>query len=52
MRLVVDPWDPSYGTSVDADALADTSVDVDVDVEIPADRWEARSPSSSVTVPG
>jgi hypothetical protein len=50
MRLVVDPWDPSYGTSVDAD-LADTGITVDVDVEMPADRWEARSPSPAVTLP-
>jgi hypothetical protein len=51
MRLVVDPWDPSYGTSVDVDALADTGITVDVDVEMPADRWEPRSPSASVTLP-
>jgi hypothetical protein len=51
MRLVVDPWDPSYGTSVDTDALADTSITVDVNVEIAADRWEARSPSAAVTLP-
>jgi hypothetical protein len=51
MRLVVDPWDPSYGTSIDADALADTNIVVEVDVEMPGDRWEPRPPPASVAVP-
>jgi hypothetical protein len=51
MRLVVDPWDPSYGTSVDADGLTDTDIAVDTDVEIPAERWEPRPPPPSAPVP-
>jgi hypothetical protein len=37
MRFVVDPWDPSYGTSVDEPV--DASEPVEVDVEVPAAQW-------------
>lgn len=38
MRVVVDPWDPAYGTSAD-DAFVDSAAPVDVTVELAADVW-------------
>lgn len=38
MRFSVDPWDPSYGTSVDAE-LGRSEQTVDPGVELPPDRW-------------
>jgi hypothetical protein len=37
-RVVVDPWDPAYGTSAD-DAGAESEATVDVDVEAAPDAW-------------
>ena len=36
MRFSVDPWDPSYGTSLDTE-LGESTAEVDVDVELPAE---------------
>jgi hypothetical protein len=38
MRFTVDPWDPSYGGSVET-RLDPSDVAVNVDVEVPADAW-------------
>ena len=38
MRFSVDPWDPTYGTSLDPELGASSAV-VDPDVEVPAARW-------------
>ena len=38
MRFSVDPWDPTYGTSLDPD-LGTSTTEVDADVEVPASRW-------------
>ena len=38
MRFSVDPWDPSYGGSVETE-LEPSEVVVDADVEVPADAW-------------
>ena len=39
MRVVVDPWDPAYGTSADADLLGDAEPKVELGIERPADAW-------------
>ncbi|WP_219417106.1 DNA double-strand break repair nuclease NurA [Pseudonocardia nigra] len=38
MRFSVDPWDPSYGASLDTD-LGESNAQVEADIEVPADRW-------------
>ena len=38
MKFTIDPWDPGYGGSVDADLGASTA-DVGTDVEAPDDQW-------------
>ncbi|MBL7501208.1 hypothetical protein I6A84_12350 [Frankia sp. CNm7] len=39
MRFSVDAWDPSYGTSVAGDDLADSSARVEVNIEVRAAAW-------------
>ncbi|ONH28162.1 hypothetical protein BL253_20340 [Pseudofrankia asymbiotica] len=39
MRFSVDAWDPSYGTSVAGDDLADSSARVEVNLEVRAAAW-------------
>ena len=43
MRFSVDPWDPSYGVSLDATEGQSTQ-DVDADVEVPVARWAPVDP--------
>lgn len=38
MRFTVDPWDPAYGSSVDAE-LGAARAETDVTVEVPDDQW-------------
>ena len=44
MRVSVDPWDPSYGTSVDTDPLADPTAHVNLAVERPLSAWAPITP--------
>jgi hypothetical protein len=39
MKFTVDPWDPSYGSAMEA-VLDPSDVAVNVDVEIPATEWQ------------
>ena len=43
MRFSVDAWDPSYGTSVVGDDLADSSARVELNIEVPAASWRPRA---------
>jgi hypothetical protein len=38
VRFSIDPWDPTYGTSLDPE-LGTSTAEVDADVEVPAARW-------------
>jgi hypothetical protein len=49
MRFSVDPWDPSYGASVETD-LDPSEVSVNAAIEVPADSWgpmEATAPAAA-----
>ncbi len=50
MRFSVDPWDPSYGTSLDTELGESTAV-VEADCEVPADRWAPVDPRSGLPPP-
>jgi hypothetical protein len=50
MRFTVDPWDPTYGTSVDAEIGASTA-EIDTDVETPAAGWVPVPPSPGLLPP-
>lgn len=50
MRFTVDPWDPSYGSSLDTD-LAASVVDVNTDVELSASSWRPIRPSRPASRP-
>ena len=50
MRFSVDPWDPSYGASVDGE-LAESSAEVDAGVEIPAEKWDPIDADPSLVPP-
>ena len=39
MKFTVDPWDPSYGSAMEA-VLDPSDVAVNVDVELPATEWQ------------
>lgn len=50
MRISVDPWDPSYGASVDGE-LAESSAEVDAGVEVSAQRWAPVDADPSLVPP-
>ncbi len=50
MRFSVDPWDPSYGVSLDA-AEGQSQQKVDVDVELPPDLWRPLGPDPDLAGP-
>jgi hypothetical protein len=50
MRFSVDPWDPSYGVSLDA-ADVQSRHDVDAAVELAPDLWRALDPEPEVAPP-
>ncbi len=49
MRFAVDPWDPTYGTSLDTE-LGTSSAEVDAGIEVPPARW-APVPASRGLLP-
>ena len=50
MKFSVDPWDPSYGASVETE-LERSTAEVAVDVEMPAERWVAVDPDPATAPP-
>ncbi len=50
MKFSVDPWDPSYGTSLDTEMAASEAVVV-VDIEIDPSEWSPCDPAPSATAP-
>ena len=48
MRVVVDPWDPSYGSAVDGDALGDAVADVNLGLEVDLAHWAPRRPGAGI----
>ena len=50
MRFSIDPWDPTYGTSLGAQR-GESSAEVDVDVEVPAAEWAPIDPSRGLAPP-
>ena len=50
MRFSVDPWDPSYGVSLDA-ADGQSRQEVDADVELPSEEWRPLVAAPGTAVP-
>ncbi len=50
MKFTVDPWDPGYGTSTEAD-MHDSEATVVVDIECAAADWGPRRPPAGTVVP-
>ena len=50
MRFAVDPWNPSYGTSLDAE-LGESAAQVVLDVELPAAQWQPIDPDPAARAP-
>lgn len=50
MKFTVDPWDPGYGTSTEAD-MQDSEASVVVDVECAPADWSPRLPPPGTVVP-
>jgi hypothetical protein len=51
MRFSIDAWDPSYGTSLGEDDLAESTARVVLDVEVPAAAWAPRDASPTTAPP-
>jgi hypothetical protein len=51
MRFSVDGWDPSYGSSVEMEELAQSSVTVDATLEVPAANWAPIPAKTRAAVP-
>jgi hypothetical protein len=43
-RLIIDPWDPSYGTAVESDELEPSDAEVNLEIEFPAVDWRPLRP--------
>ena len=50
MRFSVDPWDPSYGVSLDP-VEGQSKQDIDVALELPPERWRPLDPEPGVAPP-
>jgi len=50
VRFSVDPWDPTYGSGLDAE-LGQSTAEVDAEVEVPAARWAPIAPDPAVERP-
>jgi len=50
MRFFVDPWDPNYGASLEADMTSTTGA-VTIDVERPLAEWAPITPGPGTRVP-
>jgi hypothetical protein len=50
VRFAVDPWDPSYGASLDTE-LGQSAAEVTVDVELPAAQWHPIDADRGVAPP-
>lgn len=50
MRFAVDPWNPSYGTSLDTE-LGESAAQVALDVELPAAEWRPIDPDPGASLP-
>lgn len=50
MRFAVDPWDPSYGTSLDTER-GDSAAELTLDVELPPEEWQPIDPDPAVDPP-
>jgi hypothetical protein len=50
VKFAVDPWDPSYGTSLDSE-LGESAAQVGLDVELPAEEWRPLDPDPTVAPP-
>jgi len=51
VRFSVDPWDPTYGASVENGELEPSSADVNVEIELPADKWRPLDPPAGIELP-
>jgi hypothetical protein len=50
VRFSVDPWDPSYGTSLDAER-GESAAQVTLDVELPGAEWQPIDPDPAAVAP-
>jgi hypothetical protein len=50
VRFSVDPWDPSYGSSMDSE-MGESAAELDTDVEVPAARWAPIPADPRITPP-
>jgi hypothetical protein len=50
VKFAVDPWSPSYGTSLDAE-LGESAAQVALDVEIPGSEWRPVAPDPAAVAP-
>ena len=48
MRFTIDPWDVTYGVSVDTETLEPTTADVALELELPVEAWRPVDPDLEV----
>jgi hypothetical protein len=51
MRVVVEAWDPSYGSPVEGEALAESTAEVNLGVEVDPTAWAPRRPAATTVAP-
>ncbi len=51
MRVVVEAWDPSYGSPVEGEAMAESTAEVNLGVEVAPGAWAPRPPAPGTAMP-
>jgi hypothetical protein len=50
MRFTIDPWDPTYGSSVESE-LVQSAIEAEIAIEVPAELWAPRDPPAQTAIP-
>src|ERR1700681_538316 len=50
MKFTIDPWDPTYGASVESE-LGQSAIEAEIAIEVGAELWAPRDPPAGAAIP-
>jgi hypothetical protein len=50
MKFTIDPWDPTYGASVESE-LGQSAIEAEIAIEVAAELWAPRDPPAGIAIP-
>ncbi|HEY5171760.1 MAG TPA: hypothetical protein VIK54_08550 [Acidimicrobiia bacterium] len=50
MKFTIDPWDPTYGSSVESE-LMQSAIEAEIAIEVEAELWAPRDPPAGTAIP-